>query len=392
MRSQFSEKVDKYILSPALNNLVEEAKDYILSLKETDDLEWISELSHLKVPDFVDLNRSVYVVNDSVKYHNNNPELSLPRFTKLTEEQLDEYKKFLANLYHHRNNKIRWMVANQLINIASIGPIGIYGMNTCGPNTFKTVGYKLYRLVDGLNHYYTNDKLTDILELDPFLDEFVVDGNATVKPITLTQLVNAVGGENNYDLVEGRHYQQTYDDDNDIFEINPWIDGVDTPCVIHAILDLIKSNIVIAGNFNAKARENIELALNKANEYMQTLPLTTKLTEIDIIGANIKKFLSVHDQIPIDTLGDSFSNTIVNIFKDVDPELLANDIINFSKLAAKDFKERYTSNDVDQYTHFGGRNAVESGLMKVQSGVDPTYFSLAYYEVNKLGLASYVAD
>lgn len=394
MRSQFSEKVDKYILSPALNNLIGDAQDLLLN-RNAEVIYPTLQLSEINPPDFINLNTSVYVVNDSIKYHNDEiSELSVVKFTpELTDDQITEYKKFLVEFYKCKYAKIKWLIANQLINIASMGSIGIHGVTAYNTkdSAYKTIGYKLYRVVDGLNSYYLNVKMCDLLELESLLDESKLDGNVAVKPITLDQVTNEIS-KLNLDLTEGSYYQQT-GDDNDVFlEIEPWIDGIDTPWIVQVLLDLIKANTVVGGNFSAKARENIELALNKANEYMQSLPLNTKLTEIELIGQNIKKLLDIHDSIPLDSIGDRFSNEKVSIYKDVDPDKLFEDIVNFSKFTAKKFKEIYDSNSANNCSYFGGGDAVKECIIECKSGIDPNLFSTLYSNVNKLGLASYVAD
>lgn len=394
MRVDLSEKVDKYILSPALNNLIGDAQDVLLN-RSAELIYPTLQLSEIVVPEFINLNKSVYVVSDSIKYHDDErAELSVVKFTpELTDGQIDEYKKFLVEFYKCRYAKIKWLVSNQLINIASIGSLGICGLATYSTKnfTYRTIGYKLYRVVDGFNNYYLSDKMCDLLELEPLLDESKLDGNATVKPISLDQVTNEIS-RLNPDLIEGVYYQQA-DDDNDVFlEVEPWIDGIDTPWVVQVLLDLIKANTVVGGNFNVKARENIELALSKANEYMQTLPLNTKLTEIELIGQNIKKLIDIHDSIPVNSIGDRFSNVYVDMYKDIDPDKLFNDIINFSKLAAKKFKEIYDSNSATAYDSFSGGDVVKECIIECKSGIDPSLFSIMYSNVNKLGLTSYVAD
>lgn len=395
MRTQFSEKVDKYILSPALNNLVEEAKNYLLVLKDSKDIDKMFNLAGMNVPEFIDINRSVYVFNDSVKYHNDDKaELSLLKFTpELTDDQITEYKQFLNDYYYGRKRKTMWMLSNQIINVATLGPLGISGLTSYNPQTFtyRTIGYKLYNIVNGLNSYYLNDKMCDLLEVEPLLDDSKLDGNATVTPVTLNQIIKEID-KLHYDLTEGSYYQQTHDDDDVFLEIEPFIDGIDTPYLVEVLLNLIKTNTVIGGNFNGKARENIELALSKANEYMQSLPLNTKLTEIELIGQNIKKLLEIYDSIPVDVIGDRFSNAKVDMYKDIDPDKLFEDIINFSKLAAKKCKEIYDSNSANSYSYFSGGDAVNESIIENKSGVDPNLFSTMYSNINKLGLASYVAD
>lgn len=395
MRSQFSEKVDKYILSPALNNLVEEAKSYLLNLKDSKDIDKVFNLADMNMPEFITINRSVYIFDDSVKYHNdNNTELSLLKFTPdLSSDQIAEYKQFLNDYYHHRKIKTMWMLSNQIINIATVGPLGLSGPTSYNFQafTYRTIGCKLYNIVSGLNSYYLDDKIGDLLELEPLLDDSKLDGNATVTPITLDQIIKEVD-KIHYDLAEGSYYQQSSDDDDVFLEVEPFIDGIDTPYLVEILLNLIKVNTVVGGNFNGKARENIELALNKANEYMQSLSLNTKLTEIEILGQNIKKLLDIHDSIPADTVGDRFSNEKVNMYKDVDPDKLFEDIVNFSKLTAKKFKEIYDNNSANKYSYFGGGDAVKECIIECKSGVDPNLFSTMYSNVNKLGLASYMAD
>ncbi len=484
MRANFSEKVDKYILSKSLSPLMEEAMS---TIKDENIINDMLSMNDIEVPELSNVNTSVYLQSDRHNYNKlgDSTELLAVKYSQnATPEQIEKYKEFLKEYNKAWVAKMKYLVSVELINIfGSIGQVGVSGLYqlrhdmqqsrtygaklyriVCGMkylvsveliNIFgsigqvgvsglyqlrhdmqqsRTYGAKLYRIVCGFNYYYPDDKMVDILDLDNYIDESKDDGDVTVTPISLDSIIDAIGLSHSQS-VEGMYYQ--LGDEDAYHDIEPCVDGVDAPLLIARLLDIISDSIIFGNNFNVKAKENIKDALNRVNKFMITLPLATKMTEMEVMNVITSRLLDSCKRIPDTGLCDSYDTKLVGECKDIDPELLAQDIINYAKHAAKYFKDIYDSDkpgelfpavqltesgDIKKLSGISASNfsvsyfniaakyfkdiydsdkpgelfpavqLTESGDIKKLSGISASNFSVSYFNINKLGLDSYVAD
>ena len=390
MRANFSEKVDKFILSKSLTPLIEEA---VRTIKDDNIINDMLTMSDIRIPELSNINTSVYLNRDRYNYikFGDSTELFGVKYSKdVTPEQIEKYKDFLKEYNKAWVAKMKYLISVELINIfSSTGQIGVSGLYQLYHDVQQsyTYGAKLYRVVNGFSYYYIGDKMSDILDLDMYIDESKEDGNIAVKPVSLNAILESIHSSN-MDLIEGVHYQSG--DEDAYHDVEPCIDGVDAPLLIMHLLDTISDSIVIGNNFNLKAKQNIEDALNRVNKFMITLPLSTKMTEIEVMNIITAKLLDNCKRIPDNGLCDSFTIKIVDECKDVDPGLLAQDIINYSKCAAKYFKDIYDNNKPGEL--FPSVYFTDNGDIKNLSGVSADNFCVNYFNINKLGLDSYVAD
>lgn len=390
MRANFSEKVDKFILSKSLSPLMEEAMS---TIKDENIINDMLNMNNIEVPELSNVNTSVYLQSDRHNYNKfgDSTELLAVKYSQnATPEQIEKYKEFLKEYNKAWVAKMKYLVSVELINIfGSIGQVGVSGLYQLRHDMqqSRTYGAKLYRIVCGFNYYYPDDKMVDILDLDSYIDESKDDGDVTVTPISLDSVINAIGLSHNQS-VEGMYYQ--LGDEDAYHDIEPCVDGVDAPLLITRLLDIISNSIIFGNNFNVKAKENIKDALNRVNTFMITLPLATKMTEMEVMNVITSRLLDSCKRIPDTGLCDSYDTKLVGECKDIDPELLAQDIINYAKRAAKYFKDIYDSDKPGEL--FPAVQLTESGDIKKLSGISASNFSVSYFNINKLGLDSYVAD
>lgn len=390
MRANFSEKVDKFILSKSLSPLMEEAMS---TIKDESIINDMLSMNDIEVPELSNVNTSVYLQSDRRNYNKfgDSTELLAVKYSQnATPEQIEKYKEFLKEYNKAWVAKMKYLVSVELINIfGSIGQVGVSGLYQLRHDMqqSRTYGAKLYRIVCGFNYYYPDDKMVDILDLDNYIDESKDDGDVTVTPISLDSVIDAIGLSHSQS-VEGMCYQSG--DEDAYHDIEPCVDGVDAPLLITHLLDIISNSIIFGNNFNVKAKENIKDALNRVNTFMITLPLATKMTEMEVMNIITSKLLDSCKRIPDTGLCDSYDTKLVGECKDIDPELLAQDIINYAKHAAKYFKYIYDSDKPGEL--FPAVQLTESGDIKKLSGISASNFSVSYFNINKLGLDSYVAD
>lgn len=390
MRANFSEKVDKFILSKSLSPLMEEAMS---TIKDENIINDMLNMNNIEVPELSNVNTSVYLQSDRHNYNKfgDSTELLAVKYSQnATPEQIEKYKEFLKEYNKAWVAKMKYLVSVELINIfGSIGQVGVSGLYQLRHDMqqSRTYGAKLYRIVCGFNYYYPDDKMVDILDLDNYIDESKDDGDVTVTPISLDSVIDAIGLSHSQS-VEGMCYQSG--DEDAYHDIEPCVDGVDAPLLITHLLDIISNSIIFGNNFNVKAKENIKDALNRVNAFMTTLPLATKMTEMEVMNIITSKLLDSCKRIPDTGLCDSYDTKLVGECKDIDPELLAQDIINYAKHAAKYFKDIYDSDKPGEL--FPAVQLTESGVIKKLSGISASNFSVSYFNINKLGLDSYVTD
>lgn len=390
MRANFSEKVDKFILSKSLSPLMEEAMS---TIKDENIINDMLNMNNIEVPELSNVNTSVYLQSDRHNYNKfgDSTELLAVKYSQnAAPEQIEKYKEFLKEYNKAWVAKMKYLVSVELINIfSSIGQVGVSGLYQLRHDMqqSRTYGAKLYRIVCGFNYYYLDDKMVDILDLDSYIDESKDDGDVTVTPISLDSVIDAIGLSHSQN-VEGMYYQ--LGDEDAYHGIEPYVDGADAPLLIAHLLDIISDSIVFGNNFNLKAKQNIKDALNRVNAFMITLPLATKMTEMEVMNIITSKLLDSCKRIPDTGLCDSYDTKLVGECKDIDPELLAQDIINYAKRAAKYFKDIYDSDKPGEL--FPAVQLTESGDIKKLSGISASNFSVSYFNINKLGLDSYVAD
>lgn len=390
MRANFSEKVDKFILSKSLSPLMEEAMS---TIKDENIINDMLNMNNIEVPELSNINTSVYLQSDRHNYNKfgDSTELLAVKYSQnATPEQIEKYKEFLKEYNKAWVAKMKYLVSVELINIfGSIGQVGVSGLYQLRHDMqqSRTYGAKLYRIVCGFNYYYPDEKMVDILDLDNYIDESKDDGDVTVTPISLDSVIDAIGLSHSQS-VEGMYYQ--LGDEDAYHDIEPYVDGVDAPLLITRLLDIISNSIIFGNNFNVKAKKNIKDALNRVNTFMITLPLATKMTEMEVMNVITSRLLDSCKRIPDTGLCDSYDTKLVGECKDIDPELLAQDIINYAKRAAKYFKDIYDSDKPGEL--FPAVQLTESGDIKKLSGISASNFSVSYFNINKLGLDSYVAD
>lgn len=390
MRANFSEKVDKFILSKSLTPLMEEA---INTIKDENIINDMLTMSSIKIPELSNINTSVYLNRDRhnyIKLGDSAELLGVKHSQNVTPEQIDKYKEFLKEYNKAWVAKMKYLISVELINIfGSTGEVGINGLYKLKHiiQQSDTYGAKLYRVVNAFSYYYIGDKLSEILDLDMYIDESKADGNVTVMPATLDAILDSIRSSN-MDLTEGVYYQNG--DDDAYHDVEPYVDGIDAPLLIMYLLDVISDSIVVGNNFNLKAKQNIEDALNRVSKFMVTLPLATKMTEVEVINIITANLLNNCKRIPDNGLCDSFVIKLVDECRDIDPELLAQDIINYSKFAAKYFKDIYDNDKPGEM--FPAVHLTENGDIKNLSGISPDNFAVNYFNINNLGLASYVVD
>ena len=375
MRVNYSEKVDRLILSNVLGDLIHEAKEVIYGNKP-EIINNMIGFETIVAPDWIEP-VNVYVDEDARRYTSDkelkNDLLAIKHGGNPTEEQIKDYKEFLVKYSVCRNAKFKYIAAFKLVNIISF--TDSYRYNERTPWFFICLS------ADGLREWGLNDRVRDINNLEAVIDESKPNYGVNIKPITLDMIVDQLL-RHDYRLIEGTYYQVT--DDEYMFDIEAFVDGLDTSVMLDVLTSIIRTNIVIDSQVSSKAKGNIDSAITKANNYMQALPLSTKLIEVDIMGQYIKSLLNTRNLIVDDGVFDEASLRIADTFKDINPDDLCDDLIVVTKDAAKFFKNAH-DNNMDRTTY-----TVNNLTLKTTIPVNR--FTLNYSDINKLSLETYVAD